>query len=202
VLLPFLYLGTGQLLSFFDYHQARGLQIESVPAGVVLFWHLVSAAPVTVVYNFGAFHLSSHVADTIVKLLPYLTILAFALVILSCLMCFRHELKQRGVVTHDILLVWLMSIILTFIVMSKVFSPQFISWLLPFASFLKLRQIILIIIIFAMTLVLYPVVYGQLLALRTPPILLLNVRNILMIVLLIWLIGERLPLWITAGASS
>ena len=187
-LLPFLPIGMDQLLSFLRYHQLRGLQIESVLAGIALAAHVLIFSPVTVEYNFGALHITSSIADTVLPWLPTLSILTFAVVFITLINCFRCEFEENGVITNEHLLLSLLSALLTFIVTSKVFSPQYISWLLPLASFLRLRQIILVAVVFAMTIVIYPFMYDRLVALQTLPIVLLNVRNFLTVVLLVWLV--------------
>jgi uncharacterized membrane protein len=201
-LVPFLHIGMEQFLSFLDYHRLRGLQIESIPAGIILLGHVLGATHVTVTYNFGAFHLISSISDNILNWLPILSALAFTAVVVNCLFLFRHELKQTGSVTNETLLICLMSMLLVFIVSGKVFSPQYIGWLLPFAPFLRRQQIVLVAIIFVMTIAIYPFNYDNLLALKTSPILLLNLRNFLMIGLLFWLVIERLSATNTAVAAT
>jgi hypothetical protein len=200
ILLPFLHIGIGQLLSFLDYHRVRGLQIESIPAGIILSGYVLGATHVTVGRSFGAVHLTSPISDTILKWLPILSVLAFTFVAISCLQCFGREFNETGSITNESLLVYLMSALLTFIVVNKIFSPQYLGWLLPFAAFLRIRQVILLVVIFVMTIIIYPFTYDDLLALQTPSILLLNVRNFLTIGLLVWLVTERLSASNTAVA--
>jgi hypothetical protein len=164
------------------------LQIESVLAGIALAAHVLIFSPVTVEYNFGALHITSSIADSVLPWLPTLSILTFTVVFITLINCFRCEFKENDVITNEHLLLSLLSALLTFIVTSKVFSPQYISWLLPLASFLRLRQIILVAVVFAMTIVIYPFMYDRLVALQTLPIVLLNVRNFLTVVLLVWLV--------------
>lgn len=191
-IMPFLHIGMEQLLFFLQYHRLRGLQIESLPAGIILLGHILGFSPVAVVGNFGASHIDSSLADTVLKWLPALSLLAFAAVFVACLTCFRNEVKQFGAITNESLLIFSMAALLMFIVAGKVLSPQYFAWLLPFAPFLRLRQIAVITVIFAMTIAIYPFSYDSLIELQSRPILLLNVRNCLTIVLLIWIVTERL----------
>jgi Glycosyltransferase family 87 len=203
--LPFLYIGMGQWVeaavmsgrislfpSFLHGYQLHGLQIESIPAGIILLGHILGFTPVIVVSEFQGFYIASPIADTVLKWLPTLAFLEFTVVVIACLNCFRNEFKQFGTVTNESLLAFLMSALLILIVAGRILSPQYFGWLLPFAPFLRLRQIGLVAAIFALTIVIYPFSYDSLLALQTPPILLLNVRNFLTIVLLMWIVTERL----------
>jgi hypothetical protein len=199
--LPFLAFGT-ERLPFLHELQLRGVQIESIPAGIILLGHSLGFTTITLVDNFGATHIASSIADTVLKWLPTLSFLAFAGVVIACLNCFRNEFKQFGAATNESLLAFLTSALLVLIVAGKVLSPQYFGWLLPFAPFLKLRQIGLLVVIFALTIVIYPFSYNSLLALQTPPILLLNARNFLTIVLLVWIVAERLSASNTRGIKE
>ena len=85
------------------------------------------------------------------------------------------------------------SALLAFIVTNKVFSAQYIIWLLPFAPLLRPRQAGLAAAVFVLTLIIFPFDYADLLAMRVVPVLLLNLRNVLAVALLSWLLVEYLP---------
>ena len=83
------------------------------------------------------------------------------------------------------------------IVFNKVGSPQFVSWLavpivLGLSTAATGRGIsfrtpaILALVIAALTQVMYPVLYGQLLALNVAMLLVLSARNLLYVALLVW----------------
>jgi hypothetical protein len=76
-------------------------------------------------------------------------------------------------------------------VTSKVFSPQYIIWLLPFAPLLRPRQFWLMVAIFAMTMGIFPAAYSHLLRMQVPSVLLLNLRNFSILALLLWLLIEH-----------
>ena len=115
--------------------------------------------------NFGAYPLASSITHVALKWLTILFVFAFTVVVISSLNCFVREFKQIGSVTKESLLVFLMSALLAFISASKVFSPQYVGWLLPFSPFLRMRQIILVVVIFVMTIVIHLITYDRLLAL-------------------------------------
>lgn len=190
-LLPFALTAGGEMLSFLRYHQLRGLQLESIPAGILCLAHVLKLTKVGLVFNYGAFHLVSPLAAPILKWLPLISILSFLGVIASCLNCFRREYKTKGTITAQSLVIYTIAALLTFMVTSKVFSPQYIIWLLPFAPLLRPRQFWLMAAIFAMTIMIFPFGYSHLLGMKAIVVLLLNIRNLSLVVLLLWLLIER-----------
>jgi hypothetical protein len=115
------------------------------------------------------------------------------LVLVSCLLRFRQERAARGAVTYASLAAYAVATLLAFIATNKVFSPQYLIWLLPFAPLLRPRQAGLFLAICAITIVIFPFDYNLLLAMQLLPVLLLNLRNALVVALLVWLVLDRAP---------
>jgi hypothetical protein len=133
-------------------------------------------------------------------LLPFVFIAVFGVVALSAWGRFREEsaasVHRRPLA--ETLVAYVFVALLAFIITNKVFSPQYIIWLLPFAPLLRPRQTLLFLAIAVLTITVFPFDYNQLLAMQRLPVVLLNLRNLLVIVLLGWLVVERAP----ASASS
>ncbi len=192
-LLPFALMAGEKLLFFLGYHQTRGLQIESIPAGAIALLSLLRLTEVKKVSNYGSHNLVSPLGDSVLQWLPWVFILAFVVVIASCLFYFRSERVTKGTVIDESLVAYLVLTILTFIATGKVFSPQYIIWLLPFGPLLRPRQVGVLIAIFAMTIAIFPLRYDLLLTFHPIGVLLLNLRNLLVVILLFWLLVEHLP---------
>ena len=193
ILLPLALVTQGEMLSFLKYHQLRGLQVESFAAGIICLAHILQLTKISLVLNYGAFHLVSPLADGVLKWLPLISILAFVGVISSCLIRFRREYAIAGKISADSLTTYIIAALLTFMVTSKVFSPQYIIWLLPFAPLLRPRQFWLMVAIFAMTIGIFPAAYSHLLGMQVPSVLLLNLRNFSILALLLWLLIKPQP---------
>lgn len=192
-LLPFVLIAPGPLLSFLHYHQLRGLQLESLPAGVLVLAHVLGLTPTRLEFNYGALHIASPLAGAVLSWLPVAFILIFGGVLVSGLVCFREEQAEHGRVTNASLVAYSVAALLAFIITNKVFSPQYIVWLLPFAPLLRLRQAGALLAICALTIVLFPFNYDHLLAMEVLPVLLLNLRNLLTVALLGWLLFDYAP---------
>ena len=191
VLLPFVLLARRNWFSFLTYQQLRGIQIESLPGGII--W-LVSALGIKhsgAVYNFGAIHLVSPLADAVLPWQPIVSSLAIVGVLLVCLYHFYQERTAATVLRTQTLAASLIALLLTFIITNKVFSPQYLIWLLPFAPLLRPFQMLLLAIICAISIFIFPFHYNQLLSMDLVPVLLLNLRNALVLALIPWLLFAR-----------
>jgi hypothetical protein len=194
-------LAPGPLLEFLRYHELRGLQIESLPAGAIVLGHVLGITPARLEFNYGALHLASPLASAVLSWLPLIFIVLLGAVLASCLARFREEQALNGHVTRESLVAYSVAALLVFIVTNKVFSPQYVIWLLPFAPLLRLRQASVLLAICTLTIMLFPFDYDHLLSMELLPVLLLNIRNLLVVALLIWLLVERAPSSWRAGLA-
>ncbi len=177
VLLPVVFLSGNQVFSFLTYHQLRGLQIESVAGGLVLLGHLTDLSRVSTAFNYGAFHLEASGVGPVLKALPGLFLVAFSGLLALGWFRFRLEYGQTGTVSADSLLRFLLGALMVFISTNKVFSPQYLIWLLPFVLFLSVKQIAWMGFIFLLTTLVYPVFYPKLVDPTVFGVLLLTARN-------------------------
>jgi hypothetical protein len=183
----------GPLLSFLRYHELRGLQLESLPAGAIVLAHVLGLTSARLEFNYGALHVASPLAGAVLSWLPIIFVVLLGTVLASCLARFGEEQAAGGRVTSESLVVYSVATLLVFMITNKVFSPQYIIWLLPFAPLLRLRQAGALLAICALTIVLFPFNYDHLLDMELLPVLLLNLRNLLVVALLGWLLIDRAP---------
>lgn len=203
IILPFWLLAPGKILSFVQYHKLRGLQIETVPAGIISLAHIFRLTQVKQVYNYGANHLVSPLADSILKLQPFVFLTTFLIVIVCCLSRFQYERANTSVIAIESLVTYIFIALLTFTITNKVFSTQYMIWLLPFAPLLPRPQAAWMTAIFTLTTLLFPLYfYDSLVDLHPAGVLLLNLRNLLVVALLLWLLLGRLPAWIRVPLKS
>jgi hypothetical protein len=196
-LLPFLFTFTtpAQILSFLSYHSLRGLQVESLPAGLIMLAFRSKLTTAEIAFNYGALHIASPWSPVMLILLPFAFVAVFSVVVVSAWGRFREECAASASrrASAETLVAYVFAALLAFIATNKVFSPQYIIWLLPFAPLLRPRQALLFLAIAVLTITVFPFDYNQLLAMQKLPVVLLNVRNLLVIVLLGWLVVERAP---------
>lgn len=196
--LPFLLAAPRDLAGFLSYHQLRGLQLESLPAGAIALAHVLGLTAAKLEFNYGALHMVSPAAGTALKWLPLAFLALFALVCMAAWwrLC-EQPIAPAGLrptsTTVETLAAYAAIALLTFIVTNKVFSPQYLIWLLPFAPLLRRRHALLMMLIGALTTLLFPFDYADLIEMRRLPVLLLNLRNALVLVLLGWLLLAYAP---------
>lgn len=181
--LPFYILAGNALWTFISYHEQRGLQIESVGGGIVTLGSKLGWTHAETVYNFGAQHLTSPWADVILPLLTPLLIAAYTIVLFVAYRHFRTRPDDKRVLVS-----LSAAALLVFIITNKVFSPQYLVWLLPFIPLLNWRQVSLFAAICVVTVVIFPFNYEAMLGLELWTVVLLNVRNAATIALLVWIV--------------
>ncbi|GET37618.1 glycosyltransferase family 87 protein [Microseira wollei] len=189
--LPFLIATQGKLFSFLTYHKERGLQIESLPAGIISLAHNWGLIEITTINSYGSRNIVSPLDDTVLKLLPWLLLLTYSLMLICCLYRFREDRSQSDLVKFNSLIAYTLSALLLFILTNKVFSPQYIIWLIPLAALLKPRQAGLMLAICITTFIFMS--YPKMPYLDSGKILWLNLRNILTLGLSLWIFLEYLP---------
>jgi hypothetical protein len=191
VFLPFALITDGKVFMFLEYHQDRGLHVESVAGGFLLLAHHLHWAAVELQFKFNSFQLASPWADRIQNgmFLSTLALVGSAAVRSWFLMSKAH--RQEGRVKLRSAAALAFFVILVSMISSKVLSPQYMIWLMPFAGFLRFRQAVLFLGICVMSTALYPFLYLRLLDMDLTTILLLNLRNGLMVGLAVWLACPR-----------
>jgi hypothetical protein len=194
-LIPFFIFAPKWVAQFLAYHQQRGLQLESLLAGIILIGHLLGQTPVKVVSNFGAFHLVSQQADAALDWIPYLLILIFAIGIVFCFLNFKQSYKFNKTIPARNIIVYFLVTILTFILTNKVFSPQYIVWILPFIPLVRFRYASLMVVIMMLSMMIFPLGYELLRDIQVSGVLLLNLRNSLLALLLFWLLFDYRPVF-------
>jgi hypothetical protein len=178
-------LAGAHMLDFVRYHQARGLQIESLQGGIVCLLHCLKITPAASVTNYGASHLVSKAAGA---LLSWQAVVAAAAIWIFFFLCWQRrgdaklatstaQSRARQLVQD------LAGVLVLFMLVSKVLSPQYLLWLMPLIALLRGRAGVIFLLAWIVTLIIFPFAYEQLKAISLGAVVLLNVRN----ALLVWL---------------
>lgn len=202
VMLAVLLVAGGAGLSFLAYQQARGLQVESVGAGIVLALHALVQLPTNLMHAFGSTDVGSPLSAAIVAIQPILLGLLLLALLATAAYRFRWERRHLGGVDPGSIVALATCALLLTLVANKVFSPQYLVWLLPVVPLLPRRPALLAVAAGLLTVPIYPGLYTQLLHERVGLVALLNLRNLILIILLAWLwIGQLRPIR-PPGAST
>ena len=163
---PFLRIPLSTFLTFLTFHQQRGLEIESLGAGVLMIAHAEGWTNAKMVTNYGACNLSSASAPAIIHCLPFIFLILFGLTLAGGKRAFRMDIARIGSIQPETLARCTLAALLAFIAANKVFSTSYVIWLLPFAPLLRPREAFQMLILFALTITIYPYNFGELLTMH------------------------------------
>jgi len=180
-------------LGMLSYHELRGLNIDSLPGGAFLLAKAAGWADVDIIHNFGSFNIEAAYSGLATPWLTPLMLLTLGLVSIAGFLRFRQDKGKDGAISIRRLAAYAVTALLAFILTSRVFSPQYLIWLLPFIPLLSARSSGFFLIIATLTILLYPFTYAMLIAAAPVSVLLLNLRNILVLSLFIRLLIVHFP---------
>jgi hypothetical protein len=183
-------------LRWLVYQQERGLQIESLGAGLLLGLHVLVGQPLDVAYAFGSVQVRAPGSDLLVAASPIALAALLGVVTAVAALRFRWDYARLGRVPSSSVHLASAAAIAVLLVGSKVLSVQYVIWLLPFAILLPRRMGWLLLAVTALSTAIYTTDYTGLWRLETPVIAALLVRNVLLAVIAAWLLVE---LWTRRG---
>ncbi|MFB8893843.1 glycosyltransferase 87 family protein [Microbacterium plantarum] len=184
--------GLDHALGFIGDQTGRGLQVEA-PVSMFYLWGQMLGVPGFFVYystEILTFQVTGTDIDPVIAAMtPILVIGVGAVAAVAALKV------RRGAAVRDLLPVAALAIVTVFIVLNKVGSPQYLCWLVPpvllglvVARRAWVRPAILVLVLSALTQLVYPVFYGEVLAAHPLGVGILTVRNALLIVLGVWMV--------------
>lgn len=198
LILPWLVLDAGSLLSFLKYHAERGLHSESTYGSALLVAQLLNLTHVQAGLTFGSWNLMSPLADGLAAVSFYIT----AALLLFIYAWYGHWLWHQsnrvvkaGVPGNEaarLLLIYSTLIILAFLLTNKVLSPQYLVWLCPLLPLVIGERDYWVWALFALvgviTQFIYPYHYIDFELVKPYAVILLFARNLLVVALLVLLI--------------
>lgn len=193
--------GASALLSPITEQAGRGLQVEA-PVSTVWLWAAAAGEwAARVYYDQGILTwqiLGDGSAQAAAAMTPLLALAVFIIVALGIVA------TRRGIDEVELFPVLALALVMALITVNKVGSPQFATWIaVPVILGLAWQRsggvafrvpAVLALVIAALTQVVYPVLYGSLLALDPRMLVVLSARNLLYVVLLGWAVWQLVVL--------
>lgn len=174
-----------ELFGFLTAQSGRGLQIEAVAATPLLWLAVAGRARIEYSHEILTFQIAAPGVDAVSAALTPLMVVAVAVIVAIGVVKTR-----RGANAERMLAPLALSVVVVLIVLNKVGSPQFQSWLIaPVILWIVLDRrtaktpILLVLILCATTCLIYPVMYDALLRAEILPVVILTMRNVLLLVL-------------------
>ena len=200
--LPFVVFVRLGVLSFWSYHAERGIQIESVPASLLMVLRYLGL-PLEVRFDHGCWNVvAPHGAALAAASTVALVVLQALLVLAAALGAWRERHRPADHQPPLLVLRFLLCALLTFLVCGRVLSPQFLLWVSPLAALLAaigeqpMRSAAPWVAVALLTSMVYPFQYRGLLQLEHAPRLMLLARNALLVAVAV---GAWRPLLAYAG---
>lgn len=173
--LPFAALSPGGIGHSFGLQINRPLQIESLGSGILLAAHNLVGLTVVVRTSYGSQNLVAHGATLMAGLSGVLQVLA----LLGIWVAFA-----RGPMRTDRLVVAAAASITVFIAFGKVFSPQYLIWLIPFVPLVRNRLATLLFgVALVLTLFYFPTNYAEVVSLEPHWATVVLARDFVLVVL-------------------
>ncbi len=180
--------------SFVTYQADRLVQLESVASSVLLLAHVVIGAPVSLVYGFQSLQVSGPGTDAFLAF-EWPTIGAgVALVSLLACVGLHSEARRLGRPGLPALVGYLFAVTAVLLATNKVFSAQYLLWLLPLGCLLPRRQATLMIVLALLSIAIFPLGYAELARFEPQAVLVLVARSGLLIGLFAWTLARYRPL--------
>ena len=192
--------GIEPALAFVRYQQDRLVQVESVAASVALVGHVAWGSPVEIVHGFDSVQVVAPGMDAFLAVQALLAIGSSALVAILAFVRLRDERRAWGDATVASLCVFLVAAVGVLLATNKVFSVQYVAWLLPFAALLARRPVAVVAAMTALSLVIHPVNYAGLINLDPAMVMVLAARNAILVALVILLLHGRRPMATAPGS--
>ncbi|WP_341934896.1 hypothetical protein MRBLWO14_000494 [Microbacterium sp. LWO14-1.2] len=191
-----------EIFGFLTEQTGRGLQIEAVAATPFLWLAVAGAARIEYSFDILTFQIDAPGAEAVGAVLtPLMLVLVVALAAIGA------RAAMRGASVSRLLPPLVLSLVVALIVLNKVGSPQFQTWLIaPVVLWLVLDRsrattpAVIVLALCALTCLVYPLNYDALLRAELVPVLVLTLRNALLVVLLV--VGIRALVQVPAHRSS
>ena len=178
--LPFAALSPGGIGHSFGLQLDRPLQIESLGSGLLLAAHNLFGLTVKVKTTYGSQNLVSHGATAAAGLSAVLQILALCGILVAF---------ARGQARADRLVAAAAASVAVFIAFGKVFSPQYLIWLIPFVPLVRSRLATLLFgVSLVLTLFYFPDNYASLVSLESHWATVVLARDIVVLVVAVELV--------------
>jgi hypothetical protein len=194
--LPLFLMSPAGFMRIVTYHSQRGIQCESTWASGLLLWAKMGGPPLDGFYDFGSWNVASPAADKLASLaLPLTALVLFVMYTIYAVELVRRMPRTRydasGIGKREarFIIGYTTVVIALFMLGNKVFSPQFLIWIMPLVPLLspgwRGLTTLLFVVMGLLTQFIFPYKYSEYCSFATPYVLIGVLRNTLLLLLTI-----------------
>jgi len=144
IVLPFILLDSETALHFLSYHMDRPLHVESAAASLIELASVLGMTNVWVEFGYGADNLMGSWPDAVVPyLLPFMIFVLAVVYALHAYMLSRLRKEKQDNENNRMIHLSGAALLalLAFIIFGKVFSSQYLIWIIPFVALMTMTSI-------------------------------------------------------------
>ncbi|MDO5861904.1 MAG: glycosyltransferase family 87 protein [Thermoplasmata archaeon] len=119
------------ILSFLGFHDSRGFHVESFPAAIIQLLGLLGLTEVGITPSHYTYDITGALPDAIAWVWTVASMAAVLLVLVYCV----YLMSMGRTSTRDLVLSMFV-VVVSFVLLNKVFSTQYTMWLFPFIAIL------------------------------------------------------------------
>ena len=189
---PFLIVAGRSSLSYLDYAVGRGIQVESLPGALALLASVAGGPDARIYAGYGTWQVDSPLISI---LGPAWTLLTFVLLGAVALALWRRlalDRAETGGLRPTSEVTQLVAVLMVVLVTSRVLSPQYLFWVVPFIALLPRRKMLVFWLACVLTTFGYPLNFQEMLNQEPLVILVVNLRNAVLVGFMAWVLGPDL----------
>lgn len=200
--------GAEHVFGFVGDQTTRGLQVEA-PVSTFYLWAQLLGVPGSFVYysrEILTFQVAGPEIDSVIAAMtPVLAVGVGAVALIAAVKA------RRGAAVAQLLPVTAMALVVVFIALNKVGSPQYLCWLVPpvvlgliFERRAWTRPAFAVLGLSALTQLVYPLLYAHVLTAQPLGVAVLTVRNVLLVAVGVWMVVRlaRVPVRMPASVPA
>jgi uncharacterized membrane protein len=183
------YLVAGSRIFYFlVYQRNRGVEIESITGGIAMWAGAFNGTTTKVFFDFGSMQVQSPLLASLTTPEFVLQAISGLVLLAGAVYSFQRDINGHGSVQRKTLVQYSLATLLLVMLVNKVLSPQYIVWLLPLVPLVSTRKSLLFLAISVLTTIGYPLTFPSLEKDEPYAVVLLNARNLLLIVMFVWVV--------------
>ena len=119
-------------------HKSRSIQIESIFASIIIFLSIIYKKRYEIIENNFGVSISSN--ENIIILANYLNLILIVIFLATIFFKIFFSKNKNSLNSNDLFLEGSFVVLIIFIAFQKVFSPQYLIWLIPHLSIMAVRK--------------------------------------------------------------